>query len=951
MLKKYCAFISFLLLCALCLISAENNPKTTIKIGFLPNYGISFHGETNKLEGHTVEYFAELSKFTGWSYEFVPLEWEEGLKRLKDGSIDFFGPMQKTPSREKDYLFSNRELGFEHSLLYAKKDSPLLFQDFESFQGIRIASFPTNAFNEGLEDFARKNNFSYDFVLTESDTGIKELQEGKFDALLYSNLVEIPNTTIIAKVETLPYYFATAKKNSDLIEQLNEAMADLDFNKPYFTAELTKKYFNDPSINNIAFSKNELNFIKDHPVLRVVHNPNLKPVEFFNSKTKKHEGISISILKELSSILGITFESIESKSYAESIQMIQDGKVDLITGYAENAKNYSDIQLSDTYYEIPVVLLKKQKETSKTLSAAIPAYYTYPVNKIKELYGHYNFALYEDSNACLEAFLKQEVDATFINSASFDSVIKDIPLDSYFVVYTGISYPLQLGLSPYFDTVALSTFNKAITKISEETKQTIVFSHTLKKNYNVDFLTLLRQYVLHIIIGLVILFLLFGITILYMTHKSKKRLQSIAFHDEQTGLLSLSKFKRDAHKLLYYANENDYMMMSLDIDNFKYINQSYGYEIGTVIISNLGLYLKDLESPQTLVCRSHNDVFLIFMKRKPWTEILSFFDNIVKIKNSFNELLSENHIVTFSAGVYTVSNLSLSINDIIDKATIARKSIKGLHHTSQIVEFTEKMEKEIQWHKEITLTMNQAYTNNNFVVNYQPKFLIADNSCVGAEALIRWKHDVYGLIPPNSFIPFFEKNGFIQKIDLFVFESVCKFLAKWQEVNGKRITISCNLSRLHLQNPELPKTLLEIANRYNVSPSLIELELTESLMHKDPQKLIDIMNALKKEGFKISIDDFGSGYSSLNLLKDIPADTLKIDKAFLSKSNDGSSGTIILSTVMTMARELNLSTIAEGVETIEEVNILKRIGCEMVQGFYYARPMEKEQFFEVIAAD
>ena len=142
------------------------------------------------------------------------------------------------------------------------------------------------------------------------------------------------------------------------------------------------------------------------------------------------------------------------------------------------------------------------------------------------------------------------------------------------MVYTGISYPLQLGLSPYFDTVALSTFNKAITKISEETKQTIVFSHTLKKNYNVDFLTLLRQYVLHIIIGLVILFLLFGITILYMTHKSKKRLQSIAFHDEQTGLLSLSKFKRDAHKLLYYANENDYMMMSLDIDNFKYINQS-----------------------------------------------------------------------------------------------------------------------------------------------------------------------------------------------------------------------------------------------------------------------------------------------------------------------------------------------------------------------------------------
>ena len=244
--------------------------------------------------------------------------------------------------------------------------------------------------------------------------------------------------------------------------------------------------------------------------------------------------------------------------------------------------------------------------------------------------------------------------------------------------------------------------------------------------------------------------------------------------------------------------------------------------------------------------------------------------------------------------------------------------------------------------------MDQAYSNNNFVVNYQPKYRIADNACVGAEALIRWNHNEYGLIPPNRFIPYFEKNGFIQKIDLFVFESVCKFLATWNKNNKKPITISCNLSRLHLQNPELPKTLLEIANRYEINPSSIELELTESLMHKDPQKLIDTMNALKKEGFKISIDDFGSGYSSLNLLKDIPADTLKIDKEFLSKSSDGSNGTIILSSVMTMAKELNMSTIAEGVETLDEVNILKRIGCEMVQGFYFARPMTHDNFYEIL---
>lgn len=947
MLKKCCFFILFFFSFVL-IFSAEVNTNKLLKVGFLPDYGITIDSETQTVKGYTVDYFAELAKDTGWMYEYIPLEWDEGLKRLKEGSIDFFGPMQKTESREKDYLFTDREIGYEHSLLYAKKDSPYLFQDFANFNGIKIGSFENNAFNTGLVEFAETNNFSYDFVLTESIEGIRELQEGKFDALLYSNLVDIPNTSIIAKVESLPYYFATSKTNTNLLNELNKAISNLDFAKPYFTASLTNKYFNDPSINTIAFSKNELDFIEKNPVLRVVHNPNLKPVEFYNEKTKEYEGISLSFLDELSEILGIKFESIKTDSYADSIQMIQENKADIITGYTEKAKNYLNIKLSDIYYEIPIVLLKSQIETSQTVLAAIPAYSTYSMSKIKENYAHYTFVSYQDSNECMRALLNKEVDAAFINSASFDTYMKNKSLNDFFVVYTGFSFPLQLGLSEDLNSIALSTLNKAISKLSEETKQTIVFTHTLKNNYGVEFQMLLRQYAIHIIIGLILVFLIFALTITNLTRKSKKRLQTIAFQDEQTGLLTLSKFKKDAHKLLYYANENDYMIMSLDIDNFKYINQSYGYEIGTVIISTLGLHLKDFVSENTLVCRSYNDVFLLLMKRKPWNEVLALFEKITKIKESFSDLLFENHNITFSAGVYTISDLNLSINDIIDKATIARKSIKGSHHTSQIIEFTPKMDKELKWHKEITLTMDQAYSNNNFVVNYQPKYRIADNACVGAEALIRWNHNEYGLIPPNRFIPYFEKNGFIQKIDLFVFETVCKFLACWITNNNKPITISCNLSRLHLQNPNLPKTLLEIANQYSVNPAFIELELTESLMHKDPQNLIDTMNALKNEGFKISIDDFGSGYSSLNLLKDIPADTLKIDKEFLSKSSDGSNGTIILSSVMTMAKELNMSTIAEGVETLDEVNILKRIGCEMVQGFYFARPMTHDNFYEIL---
>ncbi|MBP7479396.1 MAG: EAL domain-containing protein, partial [Spirochaetaceae bacterium] len=265
-----------------------------------------------------------------------------------------------------------------------------------------------------------------------------------------------------------------------------------------------------------------------------------------------------------------------------------------------------------------------------------------------------------------------------------------------------------------------------------------------------------------------------------------------------------------------------------------------------------------------------------------------------------------------------------------------------------MVDYKLKRDNQIEWQKEITLAMDNALITHEFIVYYQPKSLFSTSECIGAEALIRWSHKEKGLLPPSTFLPLFEKNGFIQKLDVFVFENVCRFLAKWMGEGHKPVVISCNLSRLHLQNPRLTSILTEIAEKYGVSTEFIEIELTESLMHHDIHNLIETMLSLKKAGFKISIDDFGSGYSSLNMLKDIPADVLKIDKEFLSRSTENPKGAIILSSIVTMAKQLNLRTIAEGVEIIEEVTMLKRIGCEMVQGYYYAKPMPVNDFNDLL---
>ncbi len=950
MLKKIFKILFVLLLLFHCLpFFSQSSSLKNLRVGFLPGYGIYLDPVTNRPAGYTVDYFTEIEKYSNMSFIYVPCDWEDGLEMLKRGELDFFGPMQKTEERLKYYGYTDKEMGYEYCLLYAPQNTPYHFEDFPNFNNIRIGSFTENSYNEYLKQYAEENNFTYTLLFTKTTSAVKDLGTGKFDALLYSSLVEMPDSVIIAKIQALPYYFTTRISEEKLLNEFNKAIENIFFFNPYFAAELTNKYFSSKSINAPAFTREEKQFISNHPDLKAVHNPSLKPIEYRNEKTKEMDGISISILQEITRITGITFESIPSKNYDESVKLLESGQADIITGYPEELKYKSDILLTNSYLEIPIVLVKTSAPIQRrSPRAAIPGYDTLAIKRIKEDFPNFTFIQYGDSNECLDALMRKEVQYAFLNSYAFDEFVRKSPYTDYSTIHTGISYPLQIGLSKNLGVQGLSTINKAITRISDETKQTIIYANTIERTYRIPFSVQIKHNAVQIII---ILFIFFGIlllTIYILGQNTKKRLRTIAYVDELTGLRTLSKFKKDIKAKLYYADPDDYMIISFDIDNFKYINDSFGFEIGNAVLSELGVHFKDFEGPEDYICRSYADYFLYFTRKRNWNDLLNRFSELTSVKNSLSNLLSEHYEVSFSAGVYYVSNLSLSVTGMIDKATIARKSVKGYHYKSAVVEYTPKMDNEIEWQKEITLAMDNALVNDEFLVYYQPKFLFTTSKCIGAEALIRWSHKERGLLPPNTFLPLFEKNGFIQKLDIFVFENVCKFLSGWITEGHEPVVISCNLSRLHLQNPRLTSMLTSIAEKYKVSTQYLEIELTESLMHEDIQKLIETMLSLKKAGFKISIDDFGSGYSSLNMLKDIPADVLKIDKEFLSRSTENPKGAIILSSVVTMAKQLNLKTIAEGVEVIEEVTLLKRIGCEMVQGYYYAKPMPSQEFNDLL---
>lgn len=283
------------------------------------------------------------------------------------------------------------------------------------------------------------------------------------------------------------------------------------------------------------------------------------------------------------------------------------------------------------------------------------------------------------------------------------------------------------------------------------------------------------------------------------------------------------------------------------------------------------------------------------------------------------------------------------VDDILDRAALARSSIKEKYENYLAI-YDDSMLEKIKQEKEITEHMEEALKNGEFQVYYQPQYNHATGLIVGVEALVRWKRPNNDMILPGKFIPIFEKNGFITKLDEFVWNEVARNLSQWIGRNYEPVPVSVNVSREDTNDPRLCEKLLDIVKQNNIPINLFRLEITESLFIEDSKRMIDVIDKLHSMGFLIEMDDFGSGYSSLNILKDLPVDVLKLDMRFFEGDKNQERGGAILNAIMRMSRWLKMPVIAEGVETKEQADFLLSLSCQVIQGFLYAKPMPRENF-------
>lgn len=429
-------------------------------------------------------------------------------------------------------------------------------------------------------------------------------------------------------------------------------------------------------------------------------------------------------------------------------------------------------------------------------------------------------------------------------------------------------------------------------------------------------------------------------------------LTNIVYRDALTGAPNLEKFNLDVQKLLRQYPQERFAVFYVDFENFKYLNNIFGRAYGDKLLQEYAKILTRNMAELETFCRIAADNFLILRRYVQRDELL-MRQNVVDGQMAAYALATQQqNTVWLCGGVCCREDVGaeMPVEQLIERANFARKTAKNnarVHYAFYDESIREKMiaEKAIENH------MQTALENEEYIVYLQPKVALCGNQIECAEALVRWRTADGKLIPPGEFIPLFEKNLFIVKLDQYMMEHVCRWLRARLDAGRPVMPISVNVSRMQLYDPTFVETYADIKRRYRIPNQMVEVEFTESVAFEDMTLLLAIIRAMKQAGFACSLDDFGKGYSSLNLLRRLPVDVLKLDGLFFEKDENEEQtqrARIIVEGIVTMAKHLHLQTVAEGVEHLEQVEFLRGIGCDKVQGYVFYRPMPVAEFEELL---
>ncbi len=949
--KVISIFIAVILVAMGVGVEGTKGEENVIRVGYYTHFN-DIIGEDWLVDrpGYGYEVLKKMEEISDLKFEFVPIE-KDLNTALAQGEVDVGGFAIRTEARKESMAFSQFPYTKSYMALMSK-DEGIPYNDPKSIDGKVVATHPDNYAQQYLDNYCAQNNISVEYIYGDLSNYMD------MDADFYITYSEDKNSREYNNVLNLGVfnlYMMSTNENQHILDDMDDVLNNIINTEGNFFMELEDKYLSkNLEINHRSLTQGEIDKLKERP-LEVGYVTDFKPVSY-TDEDGKPAGVMIDTLDMFADRYGF---DVNYHPYSISDEKETYANYDmLLTIYGDSDYLEEHYISTDAYFSLPLYAqvpthvhrdndnyFEMAKDSSRI--GSLP-YQAINEDLLLEMLPDSEFVVYEDWHQLLDDYAKEKIDIVIHTQSG--STYAEAYLDGVSSVteQTDIEVPMTFFISKDIQADYLPIFNVMFDGVNQEQYEELLIVNSSKYIYEKGLLYYLGKYWYVVVFVIILLTTIFVAILFYKKIQKQDAIKKAYETDELTGFVTAKKFGDLVRTRLKNAKPDEYEIISFDIDMFKTINTYFSVETGTKILIAIADVLKEsFKGSDAIISRKTADQFLILRRTNDNIMIKDIYDR--KIVQAIHDILGEKYNLSMSFGIYSIDNPKKKASTIIGLADNARTQGKQTHSTTFIY-FNDKMAKDYENKLNITFRMKQALKDNEFSVVYQPKIDFKSLKVSGAEALVRWHPHIGETIYPDDFIPVFEANGFISNLDLYVLDKVCACIKK-NKAKIKLPVISVNLSALTVLTPNIPRSISNVLQVYDIDPSEIELELTESAIESDPKVFLAVVKRLKEMGYSISIDDFGAGVSSLNRICAIEADVLKLDKAFFGNQEHLEKGALVVADVVKMAKHLDMKVVAEGVETLEQATWLKGINCDYAQGYYFSKPLEREDFKKLLSSD
>ena len=931
---------------------AEGSGKT-VRVGW---YDSSYNtlDESGRRTGYAYEYQIKIAAYTGWRYQYVSGSWPELLEMLEKGEIDLMSDVSYTEDRSERMLYPNLPMGTEDYYVFTSpRHQDIDPMDPSTLNGKRVGVNKNSIQALFYADWAARSGVETEVVeLTCSeDESLNMVATGELDAYVTVDAFINPRLVVpVCKVGSSDFYFVVSNARPDLLTELNAALARIQDENRYYNQQLFEKYIKRAGANSFLTAA-ELDWLDAHGPIRVGYQDNYLAFCAADEATGELTGVMKDYLAYASTCMAnarLDFVPVCYPSAAEALAALKSGEVDCV--FPANFSSYdAEVEgvvmsppLAET--EVYAVLLQSTQQSFAKSDHVIVAVNENNPNYDAFLLEHFpdwRRVYYPSTADCLRAVSQSVADCVLVSNYRYNNISKlcekyrltnfatGVEMDYCFAVNKGETAFYSI-LSKIVGQVPRSTVNAALSYYITEDARFSLF----------DFISAHLAAVMALV-GVVLLVILVLLVQNMRAVKLAKRLISATETDDLTGLYNRDFFFQYANRRFRERPDTPMDAIVLNIDQFHSVNALYGRDFGDQALRALGGEILAVANENGGIAgRFEADRFDIYCRHTE--DYRAIFKRLQQSLDSF----APNANLRLRMGVMPWPG-KLEPVQLFDRARVAC-GLARANYKDRLIVFDEKARQREIYEQRLLNDLRRALECYEFEVYYQPKY---DIQCepprlVSAEALVRWRHPELGMIPPGDFIPLFEKNGQINAVDKYVWTEAARQVVRWRDQYGVTVPVSVNLSRVDIFDPNLENTLDAILAYYKLDHADFKLEVTESAYTENAEQVVQVVEGLRRKGYQVEMDDFGTGYSSLNMLSAMPIDVLKMDRAFVRNIDREEKDVQLVALILNTAKSLNIPVVAEGVETEEQMKLLKDLGCSIVQGFFFSRPLHATDFEE-----